>query len=195
MRRRLVLLASALSGALFVASFDQWLLHGTGRGYFLSRESAKAADGSAWRTELSVGVDTVSLAGGRFPNGYLYPLRDDGRWQITLWLPTYSAPANRMPQEFMGFGWSNTHPRASDFLSIRVPMWFVVLVSALGALPFALGVRRSIYAMCRWIVGLPEKLRVWRWRRLGLCEGCGYDLTANVSGVCPECGTRPPDAA
>ena len=30
-------------------------------------------------------------------------------------------------------------------------------------------------------------------RRAGLCERCGYDLTGNVSGVCPECGknTRP----
>ena len=25
-------------------------------------------------------------------------------------------------------------------------------------------------------------------RRQGLCAACGYDLTANVSGVCPECG-------
>jgi hypothetical protein len=24
----------------------------------------------------------------------------------------------------------------------------------------------------------------------GICSGCGYDLTANVSGTCPECGTR-----
>ncbi len=24
----------------------------------------------------------------------------------------------------------------------------------------------------------------------GHCERCGYDLTGNVSGVCPECGTR-----
>jgi hypothetical protein len=23
----------------------------------------------------------------------------------------------------------------------------------------------------------------------GLCTRCGYDLTGNVSGVCPECGT------
>jgi hypothetical protein len=25
--------------------------------------------------------------------------------------------------------------------------------------------------------------------RPGVCRACGYDLTANVSGVCPECGT------
>ncbi|MCP4249914.1 MAG: hypothetical protein GY778_22960 [bacterium] len=30
--------------------------------------------------------------------------------------------------------------------------------------------------------------RRWRRRRRGLCLPCGYDLTGNVSGVCPECG-------
>jgi hypothetical protein len=26
-------------------------------------------------------------------------------------------------------------------------------------------------------------------RKMGLCVRCGYDLTGNTSGVCPECGT------
>jgi hypothetical protein len=34
---------------------------------------------------------------------------------------------------------------------------------------------------------------LWLWlrspRRLGHCDNCGYDLTGNTSGVCPECGT------
>jgi len=30
----------------------------------------------------------------------------------------------------------------------------------------------------------------WRRRRRGLCLKCGYDLTGNVSGVCPECGSE-----
>ena len=33
---------------------------------------------------------------------------------------------------------------------------------------------------------------LWGWRsavrKQGLCLKCGYDLTGNVSGVCPECG-------
>ncbi len=33
-----------------------------------------------------------------------------------------------------------------------------------------------------------RRLRRWRMRH-SLCTECGYDLTANVSGVCPECGT------
>jgi hypothetical protein len=36
------------------------------------------------------------------------------------------------------------------------------------------------------------RLRRWRERnrlaRPGYCVACGYNLTANVSGVCPECG-------
>jgi hypothetical protein len=27
-------------------------------------------------------------------------------------------------------------------------------------------------------------------RRCGLCTECGYDLTGNKSGVCPECGRK-----
>lgn len=57
-----------------------------------------------------------------------------------------------------------------------IPLSAIVIVSVLGIL----------VEPCIW-------LRRWRRRierrRLGLCMECGYDLTGNVSGVCPECGT------
>jgi hypothetical protein len=28
-----------------------------------------------------------------------------------------------------------------------------------------------------------------QWKAEGRCTRCGYDLTGNVSGTCPECGT------
>ena len=39
-------------------------------------------------------------------------------------------------------------------------------------------------------VAVSERRDARRLRRVkrGLCEWCGYDLTGNVSGVCPECG-------
>jgi hypothetical protein len=27
----------------------------------------------------------------------------------------------------------------------------------------------------------------------GTCRNCGYNLTANISGICPECGSKIPD--
>lgn len=33
-------------------------------------------------------------------------------------------------------------------------------------------------------------VRSWHRRRWGYCVECRYDLTGNVSGVCPECGTE-----
>jgi hypothetical protein len=55
------------------------------------------------------------------------------------------------------------------------PAWSVI--APLWLLPLLCCVRRARNALC---------LR--RRRRLGLCRHCGYDLTANASGTCPECG-------
>jgi hypothetical protein len=43
------------------------------------------------------------------------------------------------------------------------------------------------------IVAIPTTWLWWRDRRCipsGHCRKCGYDLTGNVSGVCPECGEK-----
>jgi hypothetical protein len=43
------------------------------------------------------------------------------------------------------------------------------------------------------IVAVPTGVLWWRDRRRippGHCENCGYNLTGNVSGVCPECGEK-----
>jgi len=49
------------------------------------------------------------------------------------------------------------------------------------------------------LIGVPLAV-YWRWffrqrrlrqrKLLGLCLNCGYSLTGNLSGVCPECGER-----
>lgn len=40
------------------------------------------------------------------------------------------------------------------------------------------------------LLGLPTALLWWRQHRArpGHCRSCGYDLTGNTSGQCPECG-------
>jgi hypothetical protein len=62
------------------------------------------------------------------------------------------------------------------------------IVATTAAVPlWALLVLLSIYPA---YVFLREPLRHWRRSRKGLCVKCGYDLTGNVSGTCPECGTE-----
>ena len=56
-----------------------------------------------------------------------------------------------------------------------VPLWLAAIIA--GGLMWL-----------SWLV-VPRVIR--RHLRLaeGLCISCGYDLTGNVSGMCPECGT------
>lgn len=43
-------------------------------------------------------------------------------------------------------------------------------------------------SLTAWIANpVFDRLRGF-WRE-GICKNCGYDLTGNVSGICPECGT------
>ncbi|MCH7814156.1 MAG: hypothetical protein IID40_09070 [Planctomycetes bacterium] len=64
---------------------------------------------------------------------------------------------------------------------LEVSIWLpLALLSVYPAIAFARFVRGPI--------------RRWRRRRKGLCAECGYDLTGNESGVCPECGKAISDA-
>ena len=38
--------------------------------------------------------------------------------------------------------------------------------------------------------GVEGIVTVWYWGRPEACHKCGYNLTGNESGVCPECGAR-----
>ena len=50
----------------------------------------------------------------------------------------------------------------------------------------AYGLGRLVFTRLRWRV---------LWTATPFCDGCDYDLTGNVSGVCPECGRKVDDQA
>ena len=90
-----------------------------------------------------------------------------------------SEPAQRFEPRrgefsFLGFRYDVRPPIRGFLRSGRVytvPWWFVLAVAS----PLPLIRSR------RW-------LRRRRRTRSGRCPACGYDLTGNTSGVCPECG-------
>jgi hypothetical protein len=57
-------------------------------------------------------------------------------------------------------------------------------------LEFHLVVAFALFAIYPVIAFIRGPLRRRRRQRKGLCVRCGYNLTGNVSGVCPECGTE-----
>ncbi len=63
---------------------------------------------------------------------------------------------------------------SGDIRGIALPHWLICLL--LFAYPTVAFIRGP--------------LRRYRRRKPGLCIKCGYNLTGNESGVCPECGTK-----
>ena len=71
---------------------------------------------------------------------------------------------------FRHFTWPGQFP-GGTYWTLAISPGYVMLLSAI--LPVM------------WV----NRRRLKRRNHNGLCEACGYDLTGNVSGVCPECGT------
>ena len=84
---------------------------------------------------------------------------------------------------FLGISWSASHAvsiddsattRVISILKVQMPLLW--LIALFGILPSAWLVRS-------WHVRQADR------RREGRCLACGYSLTGNTSGVCPECGS------
>jgi hypothetical protein len=78
-------------------------------------------------------------------------------------------PATGPP--WFSWGW-RSFPGLGPLFLIWLPIWLIVLLCCLYPA----------------ILLLRGPLRRWRRRRKGLCLKCGYNLTGNTSGRCPECG-------
>jgi hypothetical protein len=90
--------------------------------------------------------------------------------------------------------------RVWRILSREAVSWpaYIVLSLALGALLLigsivaSIGVTRT-FRRCGfrpvWPLLGPSPKRVKEFLQDSVCRHCGYDLTGNISGRCPECGT------
>ena len=64
-------------------------------------------------------------------------------------------------------------------------------LSVVGAVLWFTGVAGAIVTTALWMAYLPRNAKRYRESRRrpeGDCQCCGYDLTGNESGICPECG-------
>ena len=102
------------------------------------------------------------------------------RGHITLLHSEYqSSPGKRFFMHGIGYeNWCRFEVLSMDkrgfrHWNVRFPIWAVFI----------------LFAAHPTVAFIRGPLRRRRRRRKGWCMTCGYDLTGNTTGICPECGT------
>lgn len=112
------------------------------------------------------------------PGRYMIDVNLNGGVLLAHWWDDYDSPlrllvfpresAFDIRREFSPPSWRlELETGSKGYVGIGLPLWVVFVV-----------------------VVIPTAFLFWRDCRIpaGYCENCGYDLTGNTSGVCPECG-------
>lgn len=102
----------------------------------------------------------------------LHPDFNTGVGRGIQWVPL-GTWRDRLSKKRPSILWGRDTLPQVTYLIIYAPFWWVAVFLALY--PIYGGLYRSLI--------LPRSRR-----RRGLCVLCGYDLTGNTSGQCPECG-------
>ena len=180
MRRRLLTILSAVSLLLCIAAVALWVRsyfiydivhHGTG-----VKQQAGELIVKDWYFESASGSVDVrhyvtharwGQIGNPTPAGWQW-IKGNPRF---VWRPQpkrlgFAYHAERSPPAGINYG---------DVRYLRCPLWAIFVPAGIGPLLCFVHNRRAA-----------ARLR----RDRGLCDRCGYDLTGNVSGVCPECGMK-----
>ena len=175
MRRKLFILCSIASGVFCLATAGLWV-----RSYWLTDLISRHQVGLA--SEWGMGLGT--LPGAVWIGHY----RHDGSYQLTPGLHI-DVGSPRHPTDtgghfqfrFLGFGIFDSarsrswRGRPVRLRQVALPFWFLCPLLAIMPVWGVAEIRR-----CR---RESERLR-------GVaCTQCGYNLTGNVSGIWPECGT------
>jgi hypothetical protein len=179
MRRGLFTFASFVSFLLFIATAGLWV-----RGLWVQDRLSLSRSAIVWDFANVDGALRYSReedwpdrppspdASPGFQTNYLSGERVLGDGDLS-----FEGEAQSMGWEGFGFvicpAQISSRPSMTSATLYIVPLWFVALVTV--AMPMA------------WLrpVG---RVRRWHKRRPGRCSHCCYDLSGNVSGVCPECG-------
>ena len=145
--------------------------------------SYRYADGihAVWTNGNQLGLSSMFGAFGfrffRLQEGFSF-----SGIEITKWGSRSIVGARPMRGDrYASFSWGRTTPsplpqgRYTQITHLSVPYWGVFTLFFIG-----------------FLVTFVRAYRRLRQLGLNICRYCGYNLTGNVSGVCPECGNKIP---
>ena len=143
-----------------------------GRGNLVGRIEARTIE--LYRGRLRLGRQIRRTVLSRWDEHYLRAYVDKPQWIIRHHPPEDVAASWRMGGFWGRLGFEHRWPASGRTLywrSVTFPVWPIAVVSAVWP-----------------VVWLRRRFRQHRRRRDGLCLTCGYDLRADPTGRCPECG-------
>ena len=175
MRRWLFNLTAALSLFLFVATIGCWV-----RGYlvtdFLHRD--EQIRGRYQRLALISSRGFVAFWIAKKDYGQEHASASEDIAAQTEWEASGGTSESYVRHRKFGFGYQHDSDVTGVEVMIQSPWWpFTIILSLLPI----------IWLRSRWRRSRAEHRRI-----RGQCSACGYSLTGNTSGVCPECGTPVP---
>jgi hypothetical protein len=177
MRRKVFNFVSAASLLLFLVSVGLWVRsYWVGDGWQLARLTRPADHWySAKLIRFGRGCCIINWDHGMWVTGRSVPLLSYCPDDVPLSSPDTSSPMaslwvhNWWNRRGFDIEWGVTQHGSQGLISVVFPLW----------LPAAL------FAMLPSIWILKNR----RKRTRDSCRTCGYNLSGNVSGICPECGT------
>ena len=189
MTRRLVNLVTVASLLLCLTAALFWQRSGRTK----DQLRVGAARGRYWQINTYPGGVAVTVATGWYENqpwewtdvtaSPAYPRAMRGRPYVQRssngepaidWMPASRAATGPVSVERGTWAPAGVVP-TMPYVTYDVRYWLPVAVTTLPVL-------------VRLLLAGQALQRRRRWARAGLCQGCGYDLTGNQTGVCPECG-------
>jgi hypothetical protein len=154
-KRRVLTLVAAVSLLLFAATVVLWV-----RGCFICDALQYSVAGEVFFA--------ISARGGLEMGWNSNCATDGGLW--------HSSSADdfdsQIEHNFVGFGVTYAQYLSTMFRGVRVPDWFVCIITA-GT-------------------GIGIVIRLRHKDSTHSCRTCSYSLIGNTSGICPECGTGNP---
>ena len=162
---------TVLSLVLFAATMALWV-RSTRSWDGLSYVRPESADGQRYFSIVSYAGRIALRTGLRQSGHYLLsglswdaPSLESMGLHSGVWDFHFSAGRIRRPPAW----WGNPGPPADSFIYADFPTWCAFLLSAILPASRVIALRKGKH-------------------RCESCRYCGYNLTGNVSGVCPECG-------
>jgi hypothetical protein len=155
-----------------------WVLGAVGNGVVLSLESKLRAV-VITSTPRQVLVAVFSVRDEETASLFF----ESGVWEQTKLYKRYAQKSWDDPGRYDGF-LERCYPNGF-FVKRRSPLGFPSLVFTAGCPPWFLVLLLGFYPAFAFTV---RSVRLRRRRKRNQCIHCGYDLTGNVSGICPECG-------